>query len=297
MELEGDLEHWRRAGSISAQALQYGVSLIRPGVKAVDVLDKVEQKIFELGGEIAFPAQLSCNHIAAHWCADKDDPLVLNDQVICLDVGAHVNGCIGDNAATVDLSGKYEKLVKASRDALDNAIKTLKPGVTLGHIGHVINQTIQSHGFTPIHNLSGHGLALYNIHCKPSIPNYDTGEETKLEKGMVIAIEPFATDGAGMIYETDRANIFAFVQSRPVRSPFARDLLKEIKKYNGLPFTTRWLIRKMHPAQVNFGLKELLAAGAITQFPPLPDKDKGMVSQAEHSILIDDKIEVLTKID
>ena len=126
MVQEGNIEDWKAAGQIARQALDYGVSLIKPGVKAVDVLDKIEEKIHELGGEIAFPAQLSCNHIAAHWCADPNDPLILTDQLICLDVGAHVNGCIGDNAATVDLSGKNEKLVEASKAALDNAIKIIK---------------------------------------------------------------------------------------------------------------------------------------------------------------------------
>ena len=161
----------------------------------------------------------------------------------------------------------------------------------------MIKQTIESHGYIPIHNLSGHGLDIYNIHCAPSVPNFDNEDDTPLEKGMVIAIEPFATDGAGMIYETDRANLFSVVQKKPVRSPFARELLKEIESYNGLPFTTRWLARKIPLSKVNFALKELLNAGVIRSYPPLPDRNKGIVSQAEHTIYICDEPEILTIAD
>ncbi len=68
-------------------------------------------------------------------CPEEDDKTVFSDQIVCLDVGIHVDGFIGDNAVTVDLSGKHENLVKASREALDNAITIMKPGITLGEIG------------------------------------------------------------------------------------------------------------------------------------------------------------------
>lgn len=289
------MDDWKKAGQIANQALEYGSSLIVKGARAVDVLDRIEAKIIELGGGIAFPAQVSCNHVAAHWCADHEDPFIFNDELVCLDVGAHVNGCIGDNACTIDLSGRYSELVAASREALNAAIATAKPGATLSQIGRAIEDAIKKRGFTPIHNLSGHCLDVYQVHTSPSIPNYDTGQEIKLEKGQIIAIEPFATDGAGMIYETDRANLFSMVHKRPVRSPIARDLLKVIERYNGLPFTTRWLVKHMPLVKVNYGLRELLAAGVLRKYPPLPDKNKGMVSQAEHTVLIEDEPVILTR--
>ena len=65
-------------------------------------MDKIEEKIEELGAKPAFPAQISCNHLAAHFCPDEDD-IIFSDQLACLDVGVHVEGYIGDNAVTVDL--------------------------------------------------------------------------------------------------------------------------------------------------------------------------------------------------
>lgn len=293
------MEHydkWIKAGRIAAEALEYGKGLIKPGAKLLEVSEKIEEKIRFLGGECAFPVQISMDHIAAHYCSDPDDESVFEKQLCCLDVGVHVDGCIGDTACTIDLSGANKELVAASRDAVDNAAKMIQIGTTLGEIGKVIQETIESYGFSPIRNLSGHGLSSYNIHDKPSIPNIDTKDETKLEKGQVIAVEPFATNGAGMIYETDKANIFSQINTKPVRSQVSRQILKEIEQYKGLPFTTRWLAKKFPLFKVSFALRELLSLEIIKRYPPLPDVRKGLVSQAEHSFIIDDKVVVTTRI-
>src|SRR3990167_3798531 len=124
-----EIEKYRQAGKITAQALEHGKSLVKKGALMVEVLDKIEQKVLDLNGKLAFPAQISCNHIAAHYCPEEDDKTVFSDQLVCLDVGVQLDGFIGDTAVTVDLSGKHEDLVKASREALENAIKTIKVGV------------------------------------------------------------------------------------------------------------------------------------------------------------------------
>ena len=241
---------------------------------------------------MAFPVQVSCNNIAAHYCPDEDDNIVFSDQVVCLDVGVQIDGFIGDNAVTVDLSGKNTELVKASREALDNAIKTVKAGVALGEIGKVIQETIQKYGFAPIRNLSGHGLGRYAQHTGPSIPNFDNGDKTQIEKGMVFAIEPFASTGAGIVQDSGAPTVFMVENKKPVRNMITRQVLKEIETYNDLPFTTRWLTKKFG-AKAKFALREMEQLGILHSYPPLADKDKGIVSQAEHSILVDDNGEVI----
>lgn len=288
-----NIEDWKRAGKIAAQVLEYGRGLIAKGASYLDVTKKIEAKIRELGGEPAFPPQMSMNDVAAHFTADADEDIKFEDQVVSLDVGVHINGAIGDTACTVDLSGKYLELVKASEEALKEAIKVVKPGVKVSEIGRVIEKTIKGFGFVPIRNLSGHGLDLYDIHSKPSIPNYDNGSPETLKKGQVIAIEPFATNGAGLIYETERANIFSMAKKKPIRSATARRVLKEIEKYNGLPFTTR----NIKVPMASIGLRELEQAGIIRAYPPLPDKSHGIVTQAEHSLIVEDEAVVLTKVN
>ena len=293
-----NIENWRKAGKIAAEALAYGKGLIKKGSSLLEVSDLIEKKIISLGGKPAFPIQISCDHIAAHFCPDADDKTVFENQLASLDVGVHVNGCIGDTALTVDLSGKHSDLVKASEEALKAAIKVVQIGATLGSIGKEIKETIASFGFSPIRNLSGHGLAEYNIHDKPTIPNFDTGDRTELQKGQIIAIEPFATNGAGAVYEASPATLFSLVNKKPVRSSFARELLKELQEYNELPFTTRWLTSgaaKMPAGKVRLGLRELMNVNILRDYPPLVEQDKGLVSQAEHTLLVDDNVEVLTK--
>ncbi|MBD3361594.1 type II methionyl aminopeptidase [Candidatus Woesearchaeota archaeon] len=292
-----NIEDWRKAGKIAAEALDYGKGLIKKDSSLLEVSDKIEEKIKQLGGKPAFPVQISCDSIAAHYCAEPDDETVFKNQLVSLDVGVHVNGAIGDNALTVDLSGEHADLIKASRDALNNAAKVLQIGIPLNKIGEAIQETIQSFDFSPIKNLSGHGLDLFDIHTKPTVPNFDNGNTEELKKGQVIAIEPFATNGVGMIYEGERANIFALKEKKPVRAPFAREILKHIEdEYKTLPFTTRWLTRKFGQGKTNLALKELLSKEIINKFPPLPEKNKGLVSQAENTFLIGEKVETLTKV-
>ena len=174
-------DKYRKAGKIAAEALEFAKTLVKKGVSLSEVCDKTDAKIKELGGECAFPTQMSLNDTAAHFCPD-DDSVKFSDQVVSIDVGVHVDGFIGDNALSIDLSGENEDLIKASKEALDNAIKIIKPGVKLGEIGKVIQDTITSHGFSPVRNLSGHGLAEYNVHTKPNIPNYDNGDERSEER-------------------------------------------------------------------------------------------------------------------
>ena len=291
MEQE-DIEKLKQAGKIAAQVLEYGKNLIKKDVSLLEVVEKTEKKISDLGAKPAFPVQISCNHIAAHYCPDEEDKTVFSEQIASLDVGVHVDGFIGDNAVTVDLSGKHDDLVKASREALDNAIKTIKVGVTLGEIGKVIQDAIQKYGFSPVRNLSGHGLGEYEQHTKPSIPNFDNGDNTKIEKGMVFAIEPFASTGAGIVQESGIATVFSLENKKPVRNMITRQILKEIESYNNLPFTTRWLTKKFG-AKAKFALREMEQLGILHSYAPLADKDKGLVSQAEHSVLVDNDSNVI----
>ena len=291
-----DLEKIKLAGSIAAQSLAFGKELIKKGNKVLDVLDKIEGKVEELGAKPAFPAQISMNEIAAHFCPEENDETTFSDQVVSLDVGVHVDGVIGDNAVTVDLSGEHGDLVKASRDALDAAIEVLGIGVKVADVGKAISQAIESAGFKPVRNLSGHGLGMYNVHMPPTMPNYDTGEPTVLEKGMHIAIEPFASTGAGMVHERGEPSVFALEDRKSVRVGFVRNIQKEIEKFQGLPFTTRWISRKFSEAQVRHALNQFKLLGILREYPPLVDKNDGLVSQAEHSFYIDDEVMVTTKI-
>ncbi len=287
--MEG-LEDYKKAGKLARDALNHGLSMIKPGVKIVNVLDEVENYIIRNGGGIAFPAQISLNDIAAHQCS-VDSEEVIGKDLIKLDVGAHVNGFIGDNARTVSLNGR-EDLVEASDAALDAALSVIKPGVTIGEVGRVIQREIEKRGFKPVRNLSGHGLARFKVHTSPSMPNFDTKDDTVLEEGMVVAIEPFASEGSGIVQESGNATVYSLVNKKPVRSMITRNVLKDLDE---LPFTTRWLIKKYGEGRVNFAIRELEQKDLIRSHPPLRDTSKGLVSQSEHTVYVADEPIILTK--
>jgi methionyl aminopeptidase len=292
MELENQ-EKWEKAGKITAEALEYGKSLVKTDALLLDVAEKIEQKIISLGGMPAFPVNISMNHIAAHYTPEINDTLKFNDEIVKLDIGVHVDGCIGDSAVTVDLSKQNSDLVKASENALNSALKLATPGTKLRIIGEAINSEITSLGFQPIVNLSGHSLDVYNLHAGLTVPNFDNGDNTELEEGMTIAVEPFATNGSGMIVDTSNPNIFSFYQKKPVRSIYARTFLQQTVQYKELPFAKRWV--KMPLLQLNLALKELVNLSVLNQYPPLVEQKKGLVSQAEHSLIVKDNPLILTK--
>ena len=188
---EGTLNKYLEAGRIAGEAREFGRALVKPGMKILDIAEQIEAKIVKLGGQPAFPVNISFNDTAAHYTPAPNEETVLSDQIVKLDVGAHVDGFVGgDTAVTIDLSGKYTDLVKASREALNAALKVVQVGTTLGQIGKEIEDAITSFGFKPVRNLSGHGIGEWSVHESPSIPNIDTGDDTELEDGMTIAIEP-----------------------------------------------------------------------------------------------------------
>lgn len=293
---ESDFADWRKAGRISAAALDYGKKLIKKGALLVEVCDAVDAKIVELGAKPSFPAQISVDHIAAHYCPEAGDKLVLDSQVCKLDVGACFNGAMGDNAATVDLSGNHAELVAASEKALAAAIKVAKAGVSLGEVGRAIHEAITAYGFSPIRNLSGHGLGKFEIHTRPTVPNFDNGDKTALQENEVIAIEPFATTGRGIIYESSSPEVFMQLSDGQARDASVRKILERIRGFEKMPFAKRWLLKDFPAIKVALALKILEQQRIIQSFPPLIEEAKGIVSQAEKTVLVTKSgCEILTK--
>ncbi len=296
-ETEEVIKKYKKAGRIAGEALHYGKKLIKVGVSIVEVMDKVEDKIRSLGAGIAFPAQISLNHVAAHYCSVDENEVFKEGDVVKLDVGAHIDGFIGDTALTVDL-GSHEELLESSKKALENAISIIKAGVSTDEIGSTIHKTIGSFGFAPVRNLSGHGLDKFEFHSEPSIPNYNTHSNFILREKQVIAIEPFSSSGAGIVSESGEATVFSMIRAKPVRNPTSRKILKEIEGLNNLPFTTRWFYRKYPKFLVDHSIREFLRLGIIQEFKPLADISKGLVAQFEHTMIVSgEKAIVTTMID
>jgi methionyl aminopeptidase len=291
-----EIEKWKKAGKITSEVREYAKTLIVKGASLLEVTELIEKKIYELGAKPAFPVTISLNEISAHYSADFNENIIFDNDVVKVDIGAERDGYIGDTAFTIDLTGNYTELLLAAKDALDEAIKVAKANVKLSDIGKVIQNAIEKRGFSPITNLTGHGIERYNTHSSPSVPNYDTRSNEILKANTIIAIEPFATNGLGKIKESNHSTIYSQINSKPMRDITSRKVLKEIEKYNNLPFNYRWLKDKFSEGQIKLGIRLLLNAGNLRDHPPLPEVNNGIVSQFEHTLFIgENETIVLTK--
>ncbi len=286
-----------KAGKIAGEARDFGLSLIKPGVRLEEVQLKVEEFIRDNGGECAFPAQISLDNVAAHDCASPGDPRVFTEKNIAkLDVGVHVDGYMADTAGTVDLqNGPESPLLLASKEGLESAIKAIYPNITTGEIGEHIEKAITKRGFKPVYNLTGHGLARFQIHTSPQIPNYGDRSKTKIKPGSLFAIEPFATTGRGYIRDVGSPQVFQLKRKPKAKDNLPLALEKGLISLKGLPFARRDLARFVGIDKVEEALGLLNDRKLLIKYPPLAEESSAMISQAEHTlILLDDMLIVTT---
>lgn len=290
------IEKLTNAGKIHTKVMEEALKLIKPGEKLYNVAEYVENRIRELGGQVAFPCNISINEVAAHYTPYYGDKKVFSEgDLVKLDIGVHIDGYIADGALTIDLSNSYNDLKKASEYALNQAINEIIPPMNVGEIGAIIQEAIEGYGYKPISNLSGHVMEKYVLHSGISIPNVKENSKDFIDVGDVVAIEPFATDGFGQVVDGVKRYIFKYLNSRPVRLPLAKTLLKLIeKKYPSLPFSERKVLKE-NP-KYKLALKNLMNSGCIYGYPVLIEKNRGMVSQSEHTVLITENgAKIITK--
>lgn len=285
---------YKKAGRIAKECRQHGAEQIEVGGSMKAILDEIEARIASYDDAMpAFPPQISVNEVAAHYYPAEDDYEFKEGDLCKIDVGVAVNGYIGDTATTVDL-GDHDEIVDAANEALTNALDLVGPEATLGNIGAAIQDTASEYGLRPITNLSGHGLAHYDAHTAPQVPNIDNGNPNTIGDNTAVAIEPFTTDGAGEVYEGEDATVFEQQKSGSARNKIVRRVLNQIESYEGLPFATKWLANDHGWQKTRYALQELHRLDIVKGYPPLKERDGGQVAQAEHTVLINDGNVIVT---
>ncbi|MFB6297261.1 MAG: type II methionyl aminopeptidase [Salinirussus sp.] len=285
-------EKHREAGRILSQVRDAVVDRVEVGATHLEVAEFAENRIRELGGQPAFPVNVSIDEEAAHATPGADDDASFGEEMVNLDIGVHVDGWLADSAVTVDLSGTPE-LVDASAEALDAALEVVGPGVQTGEIGAAVEEVIDGYGYNPVVNLTGHGLGHWEQHTAPNIPNRSVAQGAELSVGDVVAIEPFATDGGGKVSEGSDEEIFALEREKSVRDRRARRALEQITdEFRTLPFATRWL----ETDRATMALRRLKRQDIVHGYPVLKEDDGCLVSQKEHTVIVtEDGCEVTTR--
>ncbi len=289
------MDNYIRAGKIAANVLEKTGKKIVSGATHLDIVEHAEHMITDAGAELACPTTLSVNDIAAHYTPLANDTAKIQDKdTVKLDLTVMIDGCIADTAITICLDPQYDDMNNTAKSALQKALKLATPGTNLGDIGAAIESEITSNGYRPIVNLSGHVLSSYELHSGFNIPNIKTDTRDTLEEDMVLAIEPFATDGQGLVKEISKVQIYRLVEPKPTRLDAARKILSLAKtQFHAMPFTPRW-ITGISPLMMDSALRQLSASNALYIYPVLKESGSGIVVQAEHTVIVKDKPIVTT---
>ncbi|MDO8869306.1 MAG: type II methionyl aminopeptidase [Methanobacteriaceae archaeon] len=307
------IESYEKAGKIVSQVREDALKIIKDGLPIIDLVNFVESQIIQKGGFPAFPCNVSINELTAHYTSPPgDETLIKSGDLVKLDLGAHINGYIADSASSIlvdgyqdlkedqyseNLAQKNLKMIDASREALNNAISTIRAGVELEKIGKVVENTIQDYGFKPVANLTGHSMEQWILHSGLSIPNIGEKNGHKIEEGDVLAVEPFATDGVGYVTDMHPTYIFRFLRDRPMRMLHAKKVMGTIKsEYKILPFTERWLLDSFDEKRLTSSMRVLIKSRAIYPYHVLREKSGAWVSQAEHTVIVEsDGCKIITE--
>jgi len=291
-EAEYSWDNWRRAGVVARDALDLARPMVTPGTKVIDIIDTVENYIRENSSGTSFPCNVALNNVAAHYTSPLNDETVIEEgDLVTVDCGAHVDGCIADTAFTIALNPDHEALVKASVDATNVAIQMMRPGAKLNTIGALIEDTIKAAGFEPIKQLSGHQLKEYELHAEKQVPCVSGKAEVLVEEGEAYAIETFASTGSGNISDLPRPLIYQLLPVRvPVRFKGTKQFLGIARKeYKEFPFAKRWIAERMSSASLEMAIKELEKNGALFGHSILAEEKGEFVSQHEHTVIITER--------
>lgn len=301
-----NLEILESLGKLTHQIRKEVVKIPKVGVDITVIIDYIEKKIFDNGYLPAFPATVSVNDIAAHYTVFDEGYILKKGDLIKIDFGISHNGFITDNAVSVEVeSNEHEALLKANLAGLNAAMKKAELGVSMSDIGKVVDLEAEKAGFNTIHNLSGHQIAINNLHCGLSVPNYENFDNSIIEDNSELAIEPFFTYGVPSIKSGGGGNILHLKNYKPVRDPIAKKLLNYIKKYYPtLPFSKRWLVNDivsnlrseevsseaLDKRKVLYGLRHLKLHKIVYEYDLLVTEDGALVSQYEDAVVFVDGV-------
>ncbi|MEZ5344129.1 MAG: type I methionyl aminopeptidase [Pyrinomonadaceae bacterium] len=199
-----DLEKMRAVGELIAEVRESLREMVKPGVTTMELNNAAEKMIRDAG---AYPTFLGYQGYPFSICASVNEAIVhgfpsdyeLKDgDIFSMDMGATLDGFVGDTATTVPLgtiSEEVAQLVKVTAESLELAIEQCYPGKRVGDIGWAVQQHAEKYGYGIVQGYTGHGIGR-NMHEAPQIPNYGRpGTREKIRAGFVFAIEPMLNLG------------------------------------------------------------------------------------------------------
>lgn len=201
---EREISAIRKAGEITAATLNVLKKTVSSGITTAEIDRIAEEEIRSRGGLPAFkgyrgfPATIcaSINEIVVHGIPSKR--VLQNGDILSIDIGVKYERFFADAAITVGvgtISAADADLIAVTEEALYTGLGQIEPGKRLSAVSCAIQDYVESNGFSVVRSFVGHGIGT-RIHEEPEIPNFGKrGTGPRLEKGMVLAIEPMVNAG------------------------------------------------------------------------------------------------------
>lgn len=199
-----DFEGMRKAGKLAAQVLDFIAPYVVEGVTTQELNDLCHNFIIQNGAIPAplnykgFPRSIctSINHVICHGI--PGDRKLAKGDILNIDVTVILDTWYGDTSRMYVI-GKpsilAQKLIDTTYECMMRGIEAVKPGATLGDIGHAIQSLAESRGFSVVRDFCGHGLGQV-FHTVPSVLHYGKpGQGMALKEGMFFTIEPMINAG------------------------------------------------------------------------------------------------------
>ena len=199
-----EIEQIAAAGAILVKTMSLLQAKVRPGVTTAELDLAAEKFIRSQGAEPAFKGYRG---FLGSICASPNSMIVHGipgryrlgrGDLLSVDVGVVYDGWVADAARTFAVGSVTpiaRKLMRATEDALFDAVAQCRPGNRLGDVSSAVQRRVEDAGFSVVRTLVGHGIGR-SMHEDPQIPNYGTpGTGIRLEEGMVFAIEPMVNAG------------------------------------------------------------------------------------------------------
>jgi len=205
-----ELARQRHAGELLASVFTMLDEFIKPGVSTMEINNRAEAFIVEQlhsrpasKGQYDYPYVLntSVNDVVCHGIPKESEHLK-SGTIVNVDITLENAGMIADSSKMYligEVSPLARRLVKATYEGMWKGIKAVKPGATLGDIGHAIQSYVESQGYSVVREYCGHGIGK-EMHEEPQILHYGKpGEGPVLQEGMVFTIEPMINQGDSRI--------------------------------------------------------------------------------------------------
>lgn len=246
-----EIELMSEAGKILGGALNLMAGLVKPDISSKALDEAAAKYIIEQGGTPAFkgyrgyPANIcvSINEEVVHGIPGKR--LIKEGDIVSVDIGVCYKNYFADAAVTLPagkISAQAQKLIDVTRESLNLALNKIAPGIRLSVISETVQNFVESHGFSVVRDLVGHGIGS-EMHEPPQIPNYIDEREPAannsviLKEGMVLAIEPMVNEGTfkvktldnGWTVVTDDRKLSAHFEHTVLVQENGRKILTQLK--------------------------------------------------------------------